>query len=100
LLDKNESPSGRAKINFVTSDVADIYPTNMEIAGIDYMDFKEDKTSDGESLKPLLSDLENTKNLYKRNEFYQFYGKMGYKGFHNFATWATLRKGDYKLHYD
>ena len=25
---------------------------------------------------------------------------MGYKGFHDFATWATLRKGDYKLHYD
>ena len=25
---------------------------------------------------------------------------MGYKGFHKFATWATLRKGDYKLHYD
>ena len=30
----------------------------------------------------------------------QFYGKLGYGGFHNFATWATLRKGDYKLHYD
>ena len=25
---------------------------------------------------------------------------MGYKGFHKFTTWATLRKGDYKLHYD
>jgi arylsulfatase A-like enzyme/predicted GH43/DUF377 family glycosyl hydrolase len=84
----------------VTSDVADIFPTLMEIAGIDYNDFKVDKTTDGESLMPLFSDLPNTKNSYTRNEFYQFYGKMGYKGFHNFATWAILRKGDYKLHYD
>jgi arylsulfatase A-like enzyme len=84
----------------VTSDITDIYPTLMEIAGIDYNDFKEDKTTDGESLITLFSDLENTKNAYTRDEFYQFYGKMGYKGFHKFATWATLRKGDYKLHYD
>ncbi len=84
----------------VTSDVADIYPTLMEIADIDYSDFKMDKTTDGESIKPLFNDLENTKKAYTRDEFYQFYGKMGYKGFHNFATWATLRKGDYKLHYD
>ena len=84
----------------VTSDIADIYPTLMEIAGIDYNDFKEDKTTDGESLKTLFSDLKNAKNAYTRDEFYQFYGKMGYKGFHKFATWATLRKGDYKLHYD
>ena len=40
------------------------------------------------------------KHAYTRDEFYQFYGKMGYRGFHDFATWATLRKGDYKLHYD
>lgn len=84
----------------ITSDIADIYPTLMEIAGIDHSDFKADKTTDGESLKSLFSDLKNSKNSYTRNEFYQFYGKMGYKGFHNFATWATLRKGDYKLHYD
>jgi len=84
----------------VTSDIADIYPTLMEIAGVDYSDFKADKTTDGESLKPLVGDLENSKGAYGRNEFYQFYGKLGYKGFHNFATWATLRKGDYKVHYD
>lgn len=84
----------------VTSDIADIYPTLMDIAGVDYSDFKEDETTDGESLRPLFSDLENTKQAYSRDEFYHFYGKLGYKGFHNFATWATLRKGDYKLHYD
>lgn len=84
----------------VTSDVADIYPTLMEIAGIDYSDFKADKTTDGESLKALFNDLENNEKAYTRNEFYQFYGKMGYRGFHQFATWASLRKGDYKLHYD
>lgn len=84
----------------ITSDIADIYPTLMEIAGINYSDFKADKTTDGESLMTLFSDLENTKNSYTRNEFYQFYGKMGYTGFHNFATWASLRMGDYKLHYD
>lgn len=84
----------------VTSDIADIYPTLMEMAGVDYSDFKADKTTDGESLTPLFSDLANKKKFYGRNEFYQFYGKMGYKGFHQFATWATLRKGDYKLHYD
>jgi len=72
----------------------------MEIADIDYSDFKMDKTTDGESIKTLFNDLENSEKAYTRDEFYQFYGKMGYKGFHNFATWATLRKGDYKLHYD
>ncbi len=84
----------------VTSDIADIYPTLMEIAGVDYTDFKADTTTDGESLKPLFSDLENKDRVYTRNAFYQFYGKLGYKGFHRFATWATLRKSDYKLHYD
>ena len=57
-------------------------------------------TADGKSLKPLFTDLKNAKKGYGREEFYQFYGKLGYKGFHNFATWASLRKGDYKLHYD
>lgn len=84
----------------VTSDIADIYPTLMEIAGIDYNDFKEDKTTDGQSIKPLFSDIENKKGNYTRDEFYQFYGKMGFKGYHNFATWATIRKGNYKLHFD
>jgi arylsulfatase A-like enzyme len=84
----------------VPSDIADIYPTLMEIAGVDYSDFKADKTTDGKTLTPLFADLTNAKLGYKREEFYQFYGKMGYIGFHNFATWATLRKGDYKLHYD
>ena len=72
----------------------------MDMAGVDYSDFKADETTDGESLLPLLSDLENKKHAYNRDEFYHFYGKMGYQGFHNFASWATLRKGDYKLHYD
>ena len=84
----------------IPADIADIYPTIMEIAGVDYSDFKKDKTTDGESLKPLFSDLKNRRGGYGRSEFYQFYGKLGYKGFHNFATWASLRKGDYKLHYD
>ena len=84
----------------VPSDIADIYPTLMEIAGVDYSDFKADKTTDGKTLTPLFTDLTNSKNAYKRNEFYQFYGKLGYPGFHNFATWASLRKGNYKLHYD
>jgi arylsulfatase A-like enzyme len=84
----------------IPSDIADIFPTIMDMAGVDYSEFQADKTPDGQSLMPVLSDLENKKLAYTRNEFYQFYGKMGYKGFHNFATWATLRKGDYKLHYD
>jgi len=84
----------------VPSDVADIYPTLMEIAGVDYSDFKADDTTDGQSLTPLFNDLGNAKRKYTRDAFYQFYGKMGYTGFHNFASWAILRKGDYKLHYD
>jgi arylsulfatase A-like enzyme len=84
----------------VTSDIADIYPTLMDIAGVDYSDYKADRSTDGESLIPLLSDLENKTGAYARKAFYQFYGKLGYKGFHSFATWAILRKGDYKLHYD
>jgi arylsulfatase A-like enzyme len=84
----------------VTSDIADIYPTLMEIAGVDYSDFKADETTDGESLRPLFGDLENKTQRYSRDAFYHFYGKLGYKGLHNFATWATLRKGDYKVHYD
>jgi len=94
---------GRTKPNAVcdvTCDIADIYPTVMEIAGVDYSDFRADPAADGESLTPLFEDLANKKKAYKRNAFYQFYGKMGYKGYHNFATWATLRMGDYKLHYD
>ena len=83
-----------------TSDIADIYPTLMEIAGVDYADFKADATTDGESLTPLFGDLKNKKQVYTRDAFYQFYGKLGYKGFHDFATWATLRRGDYKVHYD
>lgn len=84
----------------VPSDIADIYPTLMDIAGVDYSDFKADPTTDGQSLRPLFSDLSNSNDSYSREEFYQFYGKMGYTGLHQFATWATLRKGDYKLHYD
>ena len=84
----------------IPSDVADIYSTVMEMAGVDYADFKADPTTDGASLTPLFSDLENRRGGYGRSEFYEFYGKMGYTGFHNFATWASLRKGDYKLHYD
>jgi len=84
----------------VAADVSDIYPTLMDIAGVNYNDYKRDKTTDGQSIKPLLGDLTNKKKKYTRDEFYQFYGKMGYTGYHNFATWATLRKGDYKLHYD
>jgi len=84
----------------VPSDIADIYPTLMEIAGVDYSDFKADKTTDGKTLTPLFADLTNAGKGYKREEFYHFYGKMGYQGFHHFATWATLRKGDYKLHFD
>jgi arylsulfatase A-like enzyme len=84
----------------VPSDIADIYPTLMEMAGVDYSDYEADETTDGESLVPLFSDPENRQHAYGRNAFYQFYGKMGYKGFHDFATWATLRRGDYKLHYD
>ncbi|NJL18931.1 MAG: hypothetical protein HC901_01065, partial [Bdellovibrionaceae bacterium] len=43
----------------------------------------------------------NQQKGYGRTEFYQFLRqKWGYKGHHNFATWATLRQGDYKLHYD
>ena len=84
----------------VTSDIADIYPTVMEMAGIDTTDFMADPETDGHSLIPLFSDPTNSANAYSRDEFYQFYGKMGYPGFHNFATWACLRKGAYKLHYD
>ncbi len=84
----------------VTSDVADIYPTLMEIAGVDYSDFKGDKTTDGKSLTPLFTDLKNEKKNYPRDSFCWFYGKMGYTGYHQFATWAALRKGDFKLHYD
>lgn len=84
----------------IASDITDIYPTLMEIAGVDYSDFRADNSTDGESLTPLFSDRENESQAYGRSEFYQFYGKMGYKGFHDFTTWATLRKDDYKLHYD
>lgn len=84
----------------VTSDVADIYPTLMEIAEVNYCDFKADKTMDGKSLTPLFDDLKNEKKNYPRDSFYWFYGKMGYTGYHQFATWAALRRGDFKLHYD
>ncbi len=84
----------------VIADVADIYPTLMEIAGVDYGDFQADKTADGKSLLPLFTDLSNAQHLYPRESFYWFYGKLGYGGFHNFSSWAALRQGNYKLHYD
>ncbi|NJL19247.1 MAG: sulfatase-like hydrolase/transferase, partial [Bdellovibrionaceae bacterium] len=65
----------------VPGDVADIYPTLMEIAGVDYADFKNDPTTDGRSLTPLFTDPGNRQKGYGRTEFYQFYGKMGYKGY-------------------
>ena len=52
----------------VTSDIADIYPTIMEIAGVDYSDFKADTTTDGQSLKPLFSDLENKNRDYSKKQ--------------------------------
>jgi arylsulfatase A-like enzyme len=84
----------------VPCDVADIFPTILTMTGTDDRAYKTDPTADGQSLAPLLADLSNVKRDYPRTEFYHFYGKMGYTGFHTFATWATLRKGDYKLHYD
>ncbi len=84
----------------VSCDITDIYPTLTDAAGIDDSDYKADKTTDGESLVPLFTDLTNANGNYPRTEFYHFYGKMGYRGFHQFATWATLRQGDFKLHYD
>jgi arylsulfatase A-like enzyme len=84
----------------VPADVTDIYPTLMEMAGVDYCDFKADKTTDGKTLTPLFADLKNEKKNYPRDSFYWFYGKMGYTGYHQFATWAVLRQGDFKLHYD
>jgi arylsulfatase A-like enzyme len=91
------SPSSKCDI---PTDVSDMYPTLMDIAGVDYSDYQADSTVDGQSINPLFGDLNNAKKRYTRDEFYQFYGKMGITGYHNFATWATLRKGDYKLHYD
>ena len=75
----------------IPTDVSDIYPTLMDIAGVDYSDYKQDATTDGQSIKPLLGDLANKRKKYTRHEFYQFYGKLGYKDYHNFSTWATLR---------
>lgn len=84
----------------IPAEITDIYPTVLEIAGVDSSGFYADSTNDGKSLLPLLEDPQNSDGAYTRTEFYQFYGKMGYKKFHKFASWAILRKGDYKLHYD
>jgi arylsulfatase A-like enzyme len=84
----------------VVTDIADLYPTVMEMAGVDYHDFRTDKTCDGKSLTPLFADLSNAGKGYPREAHYWFYGKMGYPGLHQFATWAVLRQGDFKLHYD
>jgi len=84
----------------VPTDITDVFPTVMEMAGADYDDWKADPATDGESLVPLFSDLQNKGGHYGRDAIYHFYGKMGYPGYHQFASWATLRQGDYKLHYD
>ncbi len=52
------------------------------------------------TLTPLFTDLKNEKKNYPRDPFHWFYGKMGYAGYHQFASWAALRQGDFKLHYD
>lgn len=84
----------------VPSAITDIFPTLLDVAGLGWQEFNADPTTDGHSLTPLFTDLNNSKKGYERDEFYQFYGKMGYPGYHRFASWATLRKGDYKLHFD
>ena len=84
----------------VPTEVSDLYPTLMEIAGLDTADFHADPTTDGESLQPLLADPTNQQHGYSREAFYWFYGKRGYPGLHDFSSWAALRRGDYKLHFD
>ena len=87
-------------VSDVPTEVADVYPTLMEVAGANYDDFKSDPSTDGQSLVPLFTDPDNSRGGYTRGTFHWFYGKQGYGGFHNFATWAALRKGDFKLHFD
>jgi arylsulfatase A-like enzyme len=84
----------------VSADITDLYPTLMEMAGVAYDDYKKDSATDGHSLMPLFRDPANAAQGYGRTEIYHFYGKQGYAGYHTFATWACLRQGDFKLHYD
>lgn len=81
-------------------DCNDYFPTIMEFAG--YPEPQHD--IDGQSIVPLLSDIENKKENYKRDTFYWHYPlNVIYRNPDDclpYTPHSAIRKGDYKLIFD
>ena len=85
-------------------DVTDIYPTILQAAGYNSEDIIKEQELDGQSLMPLLSDLDNSENSYSKDTHYWHYPFNviynnpldGYP----LTPHSAIREGDYKLIFD
>lgn len=88
----------------VPVDCTDIYPTLLEVAGYDAKTISKENSLDGQSVVPLLSDLENRQGGYSKNEHYWHYPfnviyNSPYEPY-ALTPHSAIRDGDYKLIYD
>ncbi|MDP4847531.1 MAG: sulfatase [Akkermansiaceae bacterium] len=83
---------------------SDLFPTLVEVGGIDTVELAKEHHIDGSSLKPLFNDPENSKKGYKRDTFiwhYPFNVKpLDPKNGFALTPHSAIRKGDFKLIYD
>lgn len=88
----------------VPVDCTDIYPTLLDVAGYDIKAIAKENSLDGQSIVPLLSDLENLQNSYSKNEHYWHYPfnviyNSPYEPY-PLTPHSAIRDGDYKLIFD
>ncbi len=88
----------------VTVDACDIFPTLLEIGGIDPTPYYEIEKIDGRSLCPLITDVNNESRKYSRNTFMFHYPfNVIYKNpvdGYNLTPHSAVRSGDMKLIFD
>jgi len=85
-------------------DCTDIYPSLLEAAGYDAKAIVNENDLDGESVIPMLSDIENSKKEYTKNVHYWHYPfnviyNSPYEPF-ALTPHSAIRDGDYKLIFD
>lgn len=83
---------------------SDLFPTLVEVGGVDPLIIKEKYPIDGSSLKPLFSDPENSEEGYERDTFVWHYPfnvvPLDPKNGFALTPHSAIRKGDFKLIYD
>jgi len=85
-------------------DATDIYPTILEAAGYTSNEIIQKENLDGESLFPLLSDLDNSQKNYSKNTHYWHYPfnviyNSPYDGY-SLTPHSAIRESNYKLIFD